>query len=103
MCEKNGFLFSLHRSRLSTTPIDRSTQDLSTYRYELSNHLGNTLTTFTGRKLGQGMIGSEVSHYEPEIVSLGDYDPFGVELYGRSYNNAAYNGTSGYRYGFYDN
>jgi RHS repeat-associated protein len=77
-----------------------STQDLATYRYELSNHLGNTLTTFTGRKLDQGNIGSEVSHYEPEIVSLGDYDPFGVELYGRSYNNAAYNGTSGYRYGF---
>jgi hypothetical protein len=66
-----------------------STQDLATYRYELSNHLGNTLTTFTGRKLGQGTIGNEVSHYEPEIVSLGDYDPFGVELYGRSYNNAA--------------
>jgi RHS repeat-associated protein len=77
-----------------------STQDLATYRYELSNHLGNTLTTFTGRKLGQGTIGSEVSHYEPEIVSLGDYDPFGVELYGRSYNNVAYSGTSGYRYGF---
>jgi len=64
---------------------------------QLSNHLGNVLATITDRKLNQfvsssGMAG--ISYFEPDIVSLTDYYPFGSEMKGRAYSSGSY------KYGF---
>jgi len=48
----------------STTSINYTNR-----QYELSNHLGNVLTTFTGRKLGVSGDGEYLTHYQPEIAT----------------------------------
>jgi RHS repeat-associated protein len=69
--------------------------------YELSNHLGNVLTTVTGRKKGiDTNIDGTVDHYEPEVVQASDYYPFGSEMPGRTYRNPLFSGTNDYRFGF---
>jgi hypothetical protein len=69
-------------------------------RYELSNHLGNVLTTITGRRLGIAGDGNIWDHYNAERIQSTDYYAYGLELPGRSYNNTAYSTTNSYRYGF---
>jgi RHS repeat-associated protein len=61
--------------------------------YELTNHLGNVLTTISDRKIGHG-TGGEYDYYTPDIVSATDYYPFGSEMPNRTYS------TPSYRYGF---
>jgi len=73
-----------------TTTFSRS---LGLKRYEVSNHLGNVLTTFTDRKK-QVQSGSSVTGYETYIASSQDYYPFGMIMNERNWN------TSGYRFGF---
>lgn len=68
-------------------------------KYELSNHLGNVLTTITGRRLGMG-TGTEAEYYEPERIHPSDYYAYGLEMSGRKYENSAFTGTNSYRYGF---
>jgi hypothetical protein len=71
----------------------------TTKRYELSNHLGNVLTTITGRRMGIGDV--IVEYYQPERIQATDYYTYGLELPGRSYTNTAYtSATNSYRYGF---
>jgi hypothetical protein len=55
--------------------------------YELSNQLGNVLVTVTDRKIGVSSYSdsSLIDHYEPDIVSVQDYYPFGMLQPGRSY------------------
>ena len=72
---------------------------LTAKHYELSNHLGNVLTTVTGRKLGMSETNT-VDYYEPEVVQASDYYAFGLEMPGRKYNNPAFSETNEYRYGF---
>jgi len=62
-------------------------------QYELSNHLGNVLSTVSDNKL---LIyrGNAVSLYKPEILSYSDYYPFGWTMPGRAES------ITGYRYGF---
>ena len=74
-------------------------KDLTTTHYEISNHLGNVLTTVTGRKLGQ-VQNDVLDHYLPEVVTATDYYAFGAQMPGRSYENTTLSGTNGYRYAF---
>lgn len=63
--------------------------------FEITNHLGNVLTTLSDRSLQvETSGGGSVSYYVPEILSEQDYYPFGLLMQGR--------GTSigSYRYGF---
>jgi hypothetical protein len=43
-------------------------------QYELSNHLGNVLTTLSDRKIGNSIAGSQnISYFSPVILSADDY------------------------------
>jgi RHS repeat-associated protein len=63
--------------------------------FELTNHLGNVLATVSDKKFGTAVTGipSQISYYSPDIKSVQDYYPFGMEMPGRSYNAT-------YRYSF---
>jgi hypothetical protein len=63
--------------------------------FELTNHLGNVLATISDKKFGTAVSGipSQISYYSPDIRSVQDYYPFGMEMPGRSYNAT-------YPYGF---
>ncbi|MGF1566414.1 MAG: RHS repeat domain-containing protein [Flavobacteriales bacterium] len=60
--------------------------------YEFTNHLGNVLATFTGRKLPLTEAGAVVG-FATHVTSLTDYYPFDSAMKGRTV-------TEGYRYGF---
>ncbi|WP_276482880.1 RHS repeat domain-containing protein [Paraflavitalea pollutisoli] len=66
-------------------------------QYELSNHLGNVLTTISDKKIGvsSGPVGSLIDYYEPDMVNAQDYYPFGMVS---RYN--AGNSDQQYRFGF---
>ena len=85
--------------------VDEWHKDLTTTHYEISNHLGNVLTTVTGRKLGQPDPADpeKADHYLPEVVTATDYYAFGQTMPGRTYTNTDLTGTNGYRYAFNGN
>ncbi|SEW52800.1 RHS repeat-associated core domain-containing protein [Chitinophaga arvensicola] len=56
--------------------------------YEITNHLGNVLTTITDKRTVTGGV------YDVAISSAVDYSPFGMQLVGRKMSGG------GYRYGF---
>jgi RHS repeat-associated protein len=58
------------------------TRELGLRHYELSNHLGNVLSTVSDRRLAMGS-GSLVSYYRADEKSYADYDPYGMLLPGR--------------------
>jgi RHS repeat-associated protein len=60
--------------------------------YELTNHLGNVLATFTARKLPLAANGV-FTGFSPHVTSLTDYYPFGSGMAGRTV-------TGNYRYSF---
>ncbi|HEU4609518.1 MAG TPA: RHS repeat-associated core domain-containing protein, partial [Chitinophagaceae bacterium] len=62
--------------------------------YELTNHLGNVLSSISDKKIGVSSNSSTVDYYAAEVLSQNDYYPFGMTMPGRSYNNG------NYRYGF---
>ncbi|HFD32901.1 MAG TPA: hypothetical protein ENJ28_09390, partial [Gammaproteobacteria bacterium] len=64
--------------------------------YELSNHLGNVLTTISNQKVGTPEAGNDwaAEYYEASLFSAQDYYPFGLEI--PNPNNV----DNGYRYGF---
>lgn len=63
--------------------------------YELSNHLGNVLATFSGRKLPiDNNADGVVDAFHADVNSLTDYYPFGMPMPGRQY------AADDYRYGF---
>ena len=68
-------------------------------RYELVNHLGNVLEVITDRRFQIQETATGYTHtvkyYEPDVVSMQDYDPFGMITVGRSWEAG-----SEYRYGF---
>ena len=57
--------------------------------YELSNHLGNVLTTVTDRHLGQG-TGKKAEYFTAEVRTASDYYPFGFRHPGRKKRSKAY-------------
>eukprot|EP01038_Epipyxis_sp_PR26KG_P001391 gene1391-1945_t len=62
---------------------------LGTREYEVSNHLGNVLTTVADRKVYQsgditaGSPYGTVFQFRPEVLTSGEYYPFGSKLPGR--------------------
>ena len=78
---------------LTTTTTVSSTfarRFLKQKQYELTNHLGNVLTTISDRKLKNS---SGTIAYSAEIISAQDYYPFGMIMPGRTFN------PTDYRYG----
>lgn len=61
--------------------------------YELSNHLGNVLTTISDKKIGNDSSGV-INYYIAEVLSQNDYYPFGMLMPGRKHS------VSSYRFGF---
>jgi RHS repeat-associated protein len=76
-----------------TVPTTTFSRSLGLKRYEVSNHLGNVLVTFTDRKYQIQNTGV-VTGYKTYIASAQDYYPFGMIMNERNWN------TSGYRFGF---
>lgn len=68
-------------------------------QYELTNHLGNVLTTISDKKKGIPDPGNSslISHYEPDMVSATEYYPFGMPMRLATTSAA---GEVPYRYGF---
>jgi RHS repeat-associated protein len=65
--------------------------------FELTNHLGNMLSTISDKRYGISTDGSTVTYFNPDVVSANDYYPFGMLEPGRQY---AQSDLGGYRYGF---
>jgi RHS repeat-associated protein len=65
--------------------------------YEITNHLGNVLSTIKDEKqqIDQNADGI-VDYYEPIVITANDYYPFGMVMPNRSFSLAG----SGYRFGF---
>jgi len=61
--------------------------------FELSNHLGNVLTTISDRKIEHGS-GTTVDYYTADIISATDYYPFGFAMDERNFSSGEY------RFGF---
>jgi hypothetical protein len=83
---------------------------LSHKQYELTNHLGNVLSTVLDRKIpitssgGSGGSGGSttITHYEGDVVFASDYYPFGSPMSWTTSDSSGgrlYSG-GGYRYGF---
>jgi RHS repeat-associated protein len=64
--------------------------------YEISNHLGNVLTTFSEVKIPSG-AGIAVTSFAAHARTANDYYPFGAPMYGRIYPPPS---GGVYRYGF---
>jgi len=80
----------------STFPTNNITSNpLGLKQYELTNHLGNVLTTISDNKLQtDANIDGTIDYYTADITSASDYYPFGSLLDGRSFE------VKGYRWGF---
>lgn len=80
----------------SCPPIDNSLKAITKIgakRYELTNHLGNVLTTITDKKLAG--IGPNGVEYYPQITQATEYYPFGMQMPNRNYVL-----SGDYRFGF---
>lgn len=71
-------------STTSTTIIDGV---LGEKFFNLSNHLGNVLTTISDIKVPESSDNVSVTSYRATIVNTYDYSPFGVMLDGRTQEN----------------
>jgi len=65
--------------------------------FELTNHLGNVLSTVSDKRWGVSANDSTVIYYNPDVVSANDYYPFGMLEPGRQYAQSM---LGSYRYGF---
>lgn len=74
--------------------LTEHTQTLGQKYYELSNHLGNVLTTISDRKVPVFEQPTLIEYFAAEIMHVQDYYPFGMPMPGRTYE------PGDYRYGF---
>ena len=65
--------------------------------FELSNHLGNVLSTISDRRVQKSTGGVNVDYYTADLVTANDYFPFGFLMPSRNYNAGT---AKDYRYGF---
>jgi len=65
--------------------------------YELSNHLGNVLSTISDNKYFSASSGGKATAYSAHVLSQQDYLPFGLTMQGREYQNP---NAAQYRFGF---
>jgi hypothetical protein len=68
--------------------------------FEMTNHLGNVLTTVTDRKLQHSSDSSSRDYYMADIVAATDYLPYGMSMSGREVTIAGVDDDGSYRYGF---
>ena len=70
------------------TPTTNYTRSLGLKQYELSNHLGNVLTTFSDQRVfaPTGMSSTNSNALIAKLISAQDYYPFGMLMDGRSWN-----------------
>jgi RHS repeat-associated protein len=70
------------------TPTTNYTRSLGLKQYELSNHLGNVLTTFSDQRVfaPAGMSSTNSNALIAKLISAQDYYPFGMIMDGRSWN-----------------
>jgi RHS repeat-associated protein len=80
---------------LSVPSVVNDTAMVGSVQYELSNHVGNVLTTISDKKIGVSANGITVDYYNAEVIMQADYYPFGMVMTGRQYISG-----SSYRYGF---
>ena len=64
--------------------------------YEIANHLGNVLGVITDKKMAHTSNGTTVDYYNPDIVNVADYYPFGMPSRSAYLGNFSLN----YRYSF---
>jgi RHS repeat-associated protein len=73
----------------TTSPVSVAVKrELGKKEYELSNHLGNVMTTIKDRKLGYrlpGNHGATVDFYLPDVKTATDYYPFGMPISERNW------------------
>jgi RHS repeat-associated protein len=60
--------------------------------FEISNHLGNVITTVSDHMLGEGT--TALTYYQAQVKTYADYYPFGMEMQNRT------SSSPNYRYGF---
>jgi len=85
---------TLYKNTVQSTTYTYVFRQLGMKQYELSNHLGNVLSTVTDQKKPNSTGGITIDNFDPVIVSVSDYYPFGSIMPTRSYT------TKDYRYGF---
>lgn len=82
------------------TPTPTTAVIFGEKNYELTNHLGNVITTVSDRKIQENGADANANgvtdYYTANIITTTDYYAFGMAMPGRSY---AVGGTK-YRYGF---
>ncbi len=67
--------------------LDTCNVMLGQKQYELSNHLGNVLTTVSDRKIALDLnADSVIDYYVGDIINATDYYPFGSPMYGRKWS-----------------
>jgi hypothetical protein len=60
-------------------------------QYELTNHLGNVMTTISDKKIFELITLTPLVYtWKPEVLSWQDYYPFGMIMPGRKYNSEEY-------------
>jgi len=93
---------------LANNNADAQWQNWGLKQYELNNHLGNNMATISDRRI-QVANGTNIDHYEADVINAQDYYAFGMQQPGRNgslvydastqqYNWQA--GAGSYRYGF---
>ena len=81
---------------LNSTATVTNTFAIGRKQYEISNHLGNVLTTISDGKQAIGDGQGQVAYYKPIVKTQQDYFPFGMLMPERQYSL----GNEDYRYGF---
>jgi hypothetical protein len=76
----------------STHCVNEYAQELGHKQYEISNHLGNVMTTISDRRIPVA-AGSVLNHYIADVISSQDYYPYGSVMPGRN------SSSEDYRYG----
>ncbi len=71
-----------------------TTYELGLKQYELTNHLGNVLSTVSDKKIPHTTNGTDIDYYLADITSATDYYPFGSPMDGRTFSSEKY------RFGF---
>ncbi|MCB9033006.1 MAG: hypothetical protein H6553_04135 [Chitinophagales bacterium] len=71
---------SLNYSIPILSPFGQYVRQKTLRQYELSNHLGNVMTTLSDVKYYEG------NSYKSHILTTQDYYPFGMQLVGRTYD-----------------
>jgi len=78
---------------LNTATYSIRNKSKNSKTYELTNHLGNVMSTISDRKIP---VGSTITHFLPDVDTYQDYFPFGMVMSERSGSES----SAEYRYGF---